>query len=136
MLTGANTQDSMPLKGPARQRPADRRQGGPVSRRPDKLHVDKAYDHRRVRQACRRRGIAPRIARRGIETSQKLGQHRWVIERTFTWINRHRGLVTRYERSGDIHHAFTALACSLICFNNYKAVLKSVLIPLRLDADP
>jgi transposase len=86
-------------------------------RRPDKLHADKAYDHRRCRQACHRRGIAPRIARRGVETSQKLGRHRWVIERTFAWVNRFRRLVTRYERRSDIHHALIAFPCSLICFN-------------------
>jgi len=29
-----------------------------------------------------RRGIAVHIARRGIESSQKLGKHRWIIERS------------------------------------------------------
>ena len=67
------------------------------------------------------RGIVSRLARRGIETSQTLGRHRWVIERTFAWINRFRRLVTRYERRSDIHHAFTALACSLICFSKLQA---------------
>ena len=80
----------------------------------------KAYDHRRCRQACRRRGIAPRIARRGVETSQKLGRHRWVIERTFAWINRYRRLVTRYKRRSNIHRVFTTLACSFICFNKLQ----------------
>ncbi|NPD66082.1 transposase [Lichenicola cladoniae] len=40
------------------------------------------------------------------------GQHRCVIERTFSWINRYRSLVLRYERRSDIHHASTALADS------------------------
>jgi len=90
---------------------------GRPRRRPDKLHADKAYDHRRCRTACRRRGIAPRIARRGIETSQRLGRHRWVVERTFAWFNRFRRLATRYERRIDIHYAFTAIARSLVCLN-------------------
>jgi IS5 family transposase len=88
---------------------------GRPRRRPDKLHADKAYDHRRCRRACLRRQIKPRIARRGIETSQKLGRHRWVIERSFAWFNKFRRLTIRYERRIDIHHAFTSLACSLIC---------------------
>ncbi len=58
---------------------------------------------------------------RCVETSQMLGRHRWVIERTFAWINRFRRLVTRYKRRSDIHHAFTALACSLICFNKLQS---------------
>jgi len=85
--------------------------------RPRKLHADKAYDHRRCRRACQRRGIKSRIARRGVDSSQKLGRHRWVIERTFAWMNRFRRLTIRYERRLDVHHAFTAIACSLICLN-------------------
>ncbi|CUH38692.1 hypothetical protein JSE7799_01459 [Jannaschia seosinensis] len=47
--------------------------------------TDKAYDHRRCRKECRARSIIPRIARRGLETSTKLGRHQWVVERTFAW---------------------------------------------------
>jgi IS5 family transposase len=43
---------------------------------PAKLHGDKGYDYPRCRRALRRRGITPRIARRGIESSQRLGRHR------------------------------------------------------------
>ena len=45
--------------------------------RPDKLHADKAYDHAELRAWIRRRGIQVRITRKGIETSEKLGRHRW-----------------------------------------------------------
>ena len=88
--------------------------------RPCKLHADKAYDHRRCRGECRARGITPRIARRGIESSQRLGKHRWVIEHTFTWLNRFRCLTIRYERRADIHLAFTTLACALVCLNQIQ----------------
>jgi hypothetical protein len=49
-------------------------------------------------------------ARRGIESSQLLGRHRWVVERTFAWLARFRRLTIRYERRADIHHAFLPLA--------------------------
>ncbi len=88
---------------------------GRPRQRPDKLHADKAYDHRRCRDACRRRNIAPRIARRGIESAEKLGRYRWVIERSFAWLNKFRRLTIRYERRADIHYALTSLGCSLIC---------------------
>ncbi len=120
LLTGANTHDSKPFEDLLDSIPPIGGKTGRGRRRPDKLHADKAYDHRRCRQACRRRGIAARIARRRIETSQKLGRHRWVVERTFAWINRYRRLITRYERRSDIHHALAALACSLICFNKLQ----------------
>ena len=95
------------------------RRGRP-RRRPDKLHADKGYDHRRCRRECRQRGIRPRIARRGIESSQRLGRHRWVVERTLAWLGRFRRLTVRYERRADIHLAFTTLGCALICLNQIR----------------
>jgi transposase len=93
---------------------------GRPRRRPRKLHADKAYDHRRCRQECRARGIASRIARRGIESSRHLGRHRWIVERTFAWLARYRRLTIRYERRADIHLAFTTLACSLVCLSQIR----------------
>jgi IS5 family transposase len=55
---------------------------GRPRKRPEKLHADKAYDAAARRRALRQRGITPRIARRGIESSERLGRHRWVVEIT------------------------------------------------------
>ena len=117
LLTGANVHDSTPFEALIDAVPPIPGKRGRPRRRPNKLHADKAYDHRRCRDACRRRKIRPRIARRGVDTSQKLGRHRWVIERTFAWFNKLRRLTIRYERRLDIHHAFTSIACSLMCLN-------------------
>ena len=54
---------------------------GRPRKRPEKLHADKGYGFSRWRQALRKREIQPRIARRGIESSERLGGHRWVVER-------------------------------------------------------
>jgi transposase len=85
--------------------------------RPAKLHADKGYDYRRCRDACVARGIRHRIARKGIESKQHLGRHRWVVERTFAWLARYRRLTVRYERRVAMHRAFLHLAAALICFN-------------------
>jgi transposase len=74
----------------------------------------KGYDFPRSRQALRKRGIIPRIARRGIESSEKLGRYRWAVERTLSWINRFRRLKVSYERRDDTHRAFLDLGCALI----------------------
>jgi transposase len=87
-------------------------------KRPDKLHGDKAYDLPRCRRFLHRRRIKVRIARKGIDTSTRLGRHRWVVERTLAWLNRYRRLTIRYERRVDIHHAFLTLGCALICFRH------------------
>jgi hypothetical protein len=88
-LSAANTHDSVllepmvdavpPIKGP-RGRP------GRPRKRPAKLHGEKGDDYPRCRRALRRRGIMPRIARRGIESSQRLGRHRYVVERSLAWL--------------------------------------------------
>lgn len=85
--------------------------------RPGKLHADKGYDYRRCRDACVRRGIKHRIARKGIESKHRLGQHRWTVERTFAWLARYRRLTIRYERLVAMHRAFLHLACALVCWN-------------------
>ena len=108
----APTLDAVPLV-------RNRRRGRP-RRRPDKLHADKGYDYRRCRQECRVRGIRSRIARRGVDNSQRLGRHRWVVERTHAWLNRFRRLSVRYERRADIFLAFNILGCALVCLNQIR----------------
>ena len=76
MHTAANVHDStvfeelvdsvLPVKG-KRGRPR---------KRPDKLHVDKGYDYPRCRRFLSKRGIKVRIARRGLESSERLGRWR------------------------------------------------------------
>lgn len=85
--------------------------------RPDKAHLDKGYDYARCRMELRRRGIIARIARRGIESGERLGRHRWVVERTFAWLKNYRRLRIRFERRLDVHYALLALSCFLICMN-------------------
>lgn len=90
---------------------------GHPRQRPEKLHADKGYASRANRQALRRRGIKPRIARKGIESSHHLGRHRWAVERSLAWLHRFRRLLVRYERKPEIHQGFLNLAAVLICWN-------------------
>jgi transposase len=99
-----------PVKGP-RGRPRTR---------PEKLHADKGYDYQRCRRFLHRRGIEARIARRAVESSQRLGRHRWVVERTLAWLSCYRRLCVRYERRADIHEAFLELGCAPVCFNRLR----------------
>jgi IS5 family transposase len=118
-ISGANVHDSRLLEETVDAIPQVRlphRQRGRPRKRPAKLHADKGYDYPRCRQALRSRSIVPRIARRGIDSSERLGRYRWVMERTLSWLNRSRRLKVRYERLADIHHAFLTLGCALICW--------------------
>nr|USU34363.1 IS5 family transposase [Methylobacterium sp. OTU13CASTA1] len=120
-FTGANRHDSV-MMAPTLDAIPPVRSGrrGRQRRRPHKLHADTAYDARARRQECRARGIVPRIARRGIESSEKLGLHRWVVERTHAWFNRFRHLPVPYERRADIYQAFTTLAACIITLNQTR----------------
>ena len=116
VLTGANRHDSKVLAPVVDAIAPVRRRRGRPRKRPKKLHADKAYDHAFCRRELRRRNITPRIARRGVESSVQLGKHRWVVERTFAWINQFRRLVVRYERHAELYRAFILLAAAIICF--------------------
>jgi transposase len=88
---------------------------GRPRKRPAKLHGDKAYDSLPLRRALRARGITPRFARRGIDSSERLGRHRWVVERTLSWLLGFRRLSVRYERRANLLQGLLHLACALLC---------------------
>jgi transposase len=117
LVTGANRHESVVFEDLIDAIPAIKQPRGRPRKRPATLHADKAYDIPRCRQFLRRRRIKARIARKGIEPKDRLGRHRWVVERTLAWLNQFRRLTARYERRQDIHEAFLSLGCSLICFN-------------------
>jgi IS5 family transposase len=114
-LSAANCADTLTLAAMLDTIPPIKRPLGRPRRRPAKLHTDKGYDAAHCRTECRQRGVIPRIARRGIESSEKLGRYRWVVERTFAWLARFRRLRIRDERRADIHLAFLQLGCILVC---------------------
>ena len=117
LLSSANRHDSMVFEAVLDAVPPIKRPSGQRRHRPAKLHADKGYDYPRCRQALTRRHIKVRIARKGKDSSMRLGRHRWVVERTLAWLSRYRRLTVRYERRADIHQAFLSLGCALICWN-------------------
>ena len=117
-LSAANAHDSTQLLALIDAIPSiigPRGRPGRPRKRPAKLHADKAYDYPHLRRALRARGIAPRIARRGIDSSGKLGRHRRVVERTLAWLLGFRRLGVRYERRADLLQGLLHLGCALIC---------------------
>jgi transposase len=106
--------DSLGLPPLVRGIPPIRSRRGPRRRRPAKLHADKGYDYDHLRRWLRERGITHRIARKGIEPSQRLGRHRWVVERTVSWLAGCRRLHRRYERKPEHFLAFVGIAATLI----------------------
>jgi transposase len=117
LVTGANTNDSLLFDALLDDIPPVRTPTGRRRRRPEKVHADKAYDQRRCRGYLSRRGIKVRIARCGIESSQRLGRHRWKAERSIAWLAGCRRLRIRYDRSSERFFAFAMLACARLGYN-------------------
>lgn len=101
--------------------PSLRRGRGRPRHRPDSVIGDRGYDAEGIRQGLRGRHMVPLLAERNTEHGSGLGKYRWVVERTFAWLNQFRRLRVRYEKRADIHEAFLSLACALICWHFLRA---------------
>ena len=114
-LTGGNRNDITQLIPLVDAIPAVRGRRGRPRRRPRKLYGDRAYHSLDGRRELRRRGIQAKITRPKSAHGSGLGKKRWVVERTIARLHQYRRLRIRYERRDDIHEAFLAIGCSLIC---------------------
>jgi IS5 family transposase len=115
-VSAANTHDSQGLQPLVRAIPAIRSRRGP-RRRPNKLHADTGYNYDHLQTWLRDRRITPHIARRGVDTSARLGRHRWQVESTIAHLVGYRRLTLRYERHPELFCAFLTLAATLTCYH-------------------
>jgi transposase len=115
-VSAANTHDSEGLKPmvAGHQTRHDPHNGRHI--KPQRLHADKPYAIPHLRKWLRGKRIGVRIARNGIESSERLGHRRWVIERTISWLSGYRRLSPRYERHFRNYLTFLGLAAALCCY--------------------
>jgi transposase len=97
-LTGANRNDSQEALALVDAIPALQGKRGRPRHRPDSVLGDRGYDAKAIRRGLRDRRIIPFLAKRNTEHGSGLGRWRWVVERTFAWLNQFRRLRVRYER--------------------------------------
>ena len=78
--------------------------GGPKAhkRKRQGMCLDKGYDYDSVRDWVKEFGSTAHIKARGEEAQAIKRQagfkaRRWVVERTHSWMNRFRGILTRWE---------------------------------------
>jgi len=114
-LTGGNRNDITQMIPLVDAIPPVRGRRGRPRHRPKRLYGDRAYHSREGRHELRRRSIQARIAAPKTPHGSGLGKQRWVVERTIAWLHQYRRLRVRYERRAEIHEAFLAIGCSLIC---------------------
>jgi transposase len=116
-LTRANRNDITQLLPLVEGIPPVRGRRGRPKRRPKKVQGDRGYDSEGHREALRRRGITPVLARRRKPHGSGLGKHRWPVERTLAWEHQFPKLRMRAERTVLTHQALFTLATALICWN-------------------
>src|SRR5512135_397998 len=114
-ITGAQRNESllaMPLLDDV---PPIRQPRGGRRRRPDALYGDRQYGTPRNREGLKRRRIEDHLARPRTPHGSGLGQIRWVVERTLSWVGQARRLKIRYEKLPAVHRAFHYLQLARIC---------------------
>ena len=95
----------------------------PKQNRTSRQHLcaDKGYAGEPAEKSIRQHQYIPHVRQRGEEIAAmkrnpKYHPHRWVVERTHSWLNRFRKLLVRYEKYADNYEGLLELACALIAY--------------------
>lgn len=124
VIAGANVPDAQLLKATIAAVVVERPE--PPPEQPQHLCLDKGYDGAPAEAVVTGAGYVPHIRRIGEEKKDGAGQkthpaRRWVVERTFAWLSRWRGILIRWERKADNYLATVKLACALIWYRKCHA---------------
>ncbi len=114
-VTAANVNDITEMAPLFNRIPAVAGKVGHPRRKPDALQGDLAYDSEPHRQGLRDLGVEPILPEKQIDDQEGLGETRWPVERTLSWIHQNRRLRVRYERRPELHQAFLTLDYINIC---------------------
>jgi len=93
----------------------------PTEEEPQGMCMDKGYDYQEVRDTLQEFGFTAHIRSRGEEAralKKEAGERarRWVVERTHSWMNKFRRILTRWEKKAENYAAFLHFACAMIAF--------------------
>jgi putative transposase len=118
-ISGANVNDATLLKATLESVVVERPE--PTEEAAQHLCLDKGYDNRTGEGATVEAGYVPHIRRIGEEKKDERGEkthpaRRWVVERTFGWLSRWRGILIRWENKADNYLACVKLACALLWY--------------------
>lgn len=121
-IGGANTPDAQLLKATLEAIVVARPK--PTEQQPQHLCLDKGYDNAPAEAVVTDAGYVPHIRRIGeekLDTEQKKTNpaRRWVVERTFAWLSRCRGILVRYDKLAERYLATVKLASGLLWFRRW-----------------
>lgn len=111
----AATLDSIPVKRPV-----------PTRKSPQHLCLDKGYCGKPVDNIVRRRKYEPHVPRQSNEPPKPAHRQgkarRWKVERTHSWLNRARRLLTRWEKKAANYLAFLHIQSAIIALKVAKVL--------------
>ena len=116
-VAGANINDFKLLAETIWSVPVER--PAPLPEVPQHLCLDKGYDFEQVRWIAEAFGFTAHIRSRGEEaTAKQAGQaaRRWPVERTHSWMNRFRSVLTRWAKKERNYLAMLHFVCGLIAY--------------------
>ncbi len=91
---------------------------GPENLDGSNMCLDKGYDYPEIDGLCQAFGFTAHTARKGeakhVMTKASHKAKRWVVERTFSWLNRFRALLIRWAKKGENYLAQLHLALGII----------------------
>ena len=82
--------------------------------RPCPLYADKGYDSKKVRHDLSHAGYIARVSQRRVSVHRVVNQRRGVVERFFSWLDKNRRLIVRYDAYIASYMSWTWLACCKI----------------------
>jgi transposase len=93
----------------------------------ENLCADKGYFGEPALEIIVLRGYIPHVVARGEEKKQLTltpgkKAHRYVVERVFSWFNRFRKLLVRYEKKASSYYALLEFACAFVDFRQVKII--------------
>lgn len=93
----------------------------PTPDSPQHLCLDKAYDNPASSAVIEAHGYEPHVRRIGEEKLDGWGEkshpaRRYVVERTFAWLSKCRGLLVRYEKDPANYESLIMLGIALLWY--------------------
>jgi transposase len=97
----------------------------PTDKEPQHLCLDAGYDNQASRDTVNERHYKGHIRpARGEQPSRngkmKYPPRRWVVERTFGWLSKCRGLLVRYEKKSENYLGLLQFACALYWYRRLR----------------
>ena len=118
-VAGANRNDMKLVRSTLERVVVERPE--PTAAQPQGMCLDKGYDFQEVRDILAEFGFTAHIKARGeeaqaIKHEAGFRARRWVVERSHSWMNRFRRILTRWEKKAANYLGLLHVVCALITY--------------------